>query len=252
MNICMEENRFVIIIPSYNNKPWCRKTLLSVLNQQYSNFRVIYTDDCSTDGTSEEVKDIIAKFDKNKKISLVTNKERLKTMENTYNMVHSCEDNEIIVLLDGDDWFPHSKVLERLNKEYNKGVWMTYGQYQSFPDGGLGCSRQIPENVIKTNSFRKFRWCSSHLRTYYAWLFKKIKKEDLMHNNKFLEMTADLAAMFPMLEMAGYKQSFIPDILYIYNCSSPINDFKININLQQEMERKIRAIQPYQCILKDI
>jgi hypothetical protein len=65
-------------------------------------------------------------------------------------------------------------------------------------------------------------------------------------------MTADLAAMFPMLEMAGYKQSFIPDILYIYNCSSPINDFKININLQQEMERKIRAIQPYQRILKDI
>jgi hypothetical protein len=161
-------------------------------------------------------------------------------------MVHSCEDDEVIVVLDGDDYFPHSKVLDRLDKEYSKGnIWITYGQYRSFPDNGLGCSRQIPQHIIDSNSFRKFQWCSSHLRTYYAWLFKKINKEDLMLDGKFLEMTSDLAAMFPMLEMAGSRQSFISDVIYIYNYASNLNDAKVNVKLQQDIERMLRNKTPY-------
>jgi glycosyltransferase involved in cell wall biosynthesis len=243
----MSSNRFVIVIPSYKNKDWVRKNLLSALNQQYPLFRIIYTDDFSQDGTVEEVEEIIKLYDSSNKISFVKNTERLGAMANMYNMVHSCEDDEIIVVLDGDDWFANSQVLERLNQEYSKGnVWITYGQYRSFPDNAIGCSRQIPQNVISTNSFRRFNWCSSHVRTYYSWLFKKINKEDFFHNGKFLEMTSDLAAMFPMLEMAGKNQAFISDVLYIYNCTSPINDSKVNLNLQQGLEKIIRDKTPYQ------
>jgi glycosyltransferase involved in cell wall biosynthesis len=245
----MDQNRFVIVIPSYKNKEWARKNLLSALNQQYPLFRIIYTDDFSQDGTVEEVESIINQYDLSNKISFVKNTERLGAMANMYNMVHSCQDDEIIVVLDGDDWLANSQVLDRLNKEYSKGnVWITYGQYKSYPDNGIGCSRQIPQNVINNNSFRKFNWCSSHVRTYYAWLFKKINKEDFLYNGKFLEMTSDLAAMFPMLEMAGFRQSFIPDILYIYNCTSPINDSKVNLKLQQSLEMIIRNKTPYLSI----
>src|SRR5437868_2077214 len=38
----------VVIIPSYNNVQWCVKNIESVLTQNYSNYRVIYIDDCST------------------------------------------------------------------------------------------------------------------------------------------------------------------------------------------------------------
>jgi len=244
----MTENRFVIVIPSYKNKEWCRKNLLSALSQKYPHYRIIYTDDCSPDGTADEVQNIIDSFDKDKRVTLVRNQSRLGAMHNMYNMVHSCEDDEIIVVLDGDDWLAHSGVLSRLNEEYNKGVWITYGQYRSYPDNGLGCSRQFPQNVIDTNSFRRFRWCTSHLRTYYAWLFKKIREEDMKDNGSWLEMSSDLAAMFPMLEMAGHRQAFISDILYIYNYSSPINDAKVNINLQQGLEMKLRSKTPYQKI----
>lgn len=246
----MAENRFVIVIPSYKNKQWCRKNLLSALNQRYPHYRILYTDDCSPDGTGEEVERLLAKYDKKGKTTLVINKERLGAMQNMYNMVHSCDDDEIIVVLDGDDWLAHSKVLDRLDQEYSKGnVWMTYGQYRDYPGNGIGCSRTIPEKVVQTNSYRRFRWCSSHLRTYYAWLFKKIKKEDLMHEGDWLPMSSDLAAMFPMLEMSGPNHSFISDVLYIYNYSSPINDAKVNVNLQQGLERKIRSMTPYQRVI---
>ena len=241
----MVENNFVIVIPSYKNKKWCRKNLLSALNQRYENFRIIYTDDCSPDGTGEEAEKVIAQHDKKNRVTLIKNQERKGAMRNMYEMVHSCDDEEIIVVLDGDDWFANSGVLTRVNKEYEKGMWMTYGQYRSYPDNRIGCSRTIPQNIRDTNRYRRFRWCSSHLRTYKAWLFKRIKPEDLQENGEWLDMSSDLAAMFPMLEMAGNHHSFISDVLYFYNYTSPINDAKVNINRQQGLERRIRAMRPY-------
>lgn len=242
--------KFVIVIPSYNNEEWCQKNLHSALRQNYSNYRVIYTDDCSTDNTRSNIQEYLKENDKENKVELVLNEKRLGAMNNMYNMVHNCEDDEVIVVLDGDDWLAHSNVLSVLNSRYSSGnVWMTYGQYKSYPDGRIGCSRQIPQNIIQKNLFRRYQWCSSHLRTYYTWLFKKIRPKDLQDDNgKWLEMTSDLAAMFPMLEMAGERQVFIPDILYIYNYTSPLNDAKVDINKQQNLERKIRSMRPYQRI----
>ena len=42
-------NKFTIITPSYNNVEWVEFNLASVLNQTYSNYRVMYIDDASTD-----------------------------------------------------------------------------------------------------------------------------------------------------------------------------------------------------------
>jgi len=240
----------VVVIPSYQNKQWCEKTILSVLNQQYSNFRAIYTDDCSTDGTADEVAKILEEHDNGNKVSLIRNTDRLYAVHNIYNMVHSCDDNEIIVMLDGDDWLSNSNVLSRLNEEYKKDIWLTYGQYISYPDQTIGCSCPIPKEIIESGSFRRYRWCSSHLRTFYAGLYKKIRPEDLKYNNQWLVMAGDLAAMFPMLEMAGPRQSFIPDILYEYNYTSPINDGKINRSLQVEMEMRIRSMPRYTRLLE--
>jgi glycosyltransferase involved in cell wall biosynthesis len=243
-------NRFVIIIPSYQNRLWCEKTINSVLTQQYPIFRAIYCDDCSTDGTSDEVERLLKEHDKNNKVTLIKNTTRQYAVQNIYNMVHSCDDDEIIVMLDGDDWLSNSNVLNRLSDEYDKGVWMTYGQYMSHNDREIGCSCEIPQSVIYAGSFRQYRWCSSHLRTFYSWLYKKIRPEDLKHNGQWLQMTGDLAAMFPMLEMAGPRQSFISDILYEYNDNTPINDSKVNRTLQIELERKIRAMPSYRRILE--
>jgi glycosyltransferase involved in cell wall biosynthesis len=241
-------HKFVIIIPSYNNIQYCRDNLLSAINQEYSDFRTIYTDDCSTDGTADEVKKIIAEFDTTHRVTLIQNTQRLNILANVYNMVHSCDDDEIIVVLDGDDQLFGNNVLTRLSQEYDKGVWLTYGQYRALSNNSIGCSQPIPNSIILGNSFRRHKWKSSHLRTYYAGLFKKIQKKDLLYNGGFFEAATDLATMFPMLEMAGPKQSFIPDVLYIYNDTSPLNNFRTKLKLQQNSEKKIRSSQRYRKI----
>lgn len=245
----MEEKKIVIVIPSYNNAQWYQKNLASVFSQQYSNFRVLYVDDCSSDGTGDLVEQYIAKNNKGELVKLTKNTERLGALCNLYNMIHSCEDDEIIVTLDGDDWLAHPKVLQRVNLAYVDGnTWLTYGQYKD-SHGGMGCSRQLPQQVINNSSYRQSPWCTSHLRTWYTWLFKKIRKEDMIgKDGKFYPVSWDLTILFPLLELGGHHSKFIPDALYIYNIDTPINDYKVSRQLQIDLEFVMRAKPRYSRI----
>jgi glycosyltransferase involved in cell wall biosynthesis len=250
-NLKPSDRKFVIVIPSYNNSKWCIKNIESVINQSYNNYRIIFTDDCSNDGTFEIVAARAMASPKADRITLVKNTTRLGALANLYNMIHSCDDDEIILTLDGDDWLPDDQVLNKLFKHYSdENIWMTYGQYQNFPDGQRGVADSYPTNVIDTNSFRSYKWGASHLRTFYTWLFKRIKKEDLYHNGKFLEMTWDLGIMFPMLEMSGHHSKYLSETLYIYNMTNPINDHKVNRNLQQQLDHAIRKRPKYSLTQK--
>ena len=62
-------------------------------------------------------------------------------------------------------------------------------------------------------------------------------------------MTYDLAIMFPIAEMAGNKIKFINDILYVYNSENPINDNKVNVNMQARLALMIRDRNIYSTIV---
>lgn len=245
--ISKKDKRFVIIIPSYNNAKWCEKNILSALDQDYDNFRVVFTDDASSDDTFDRVKRTVENSPNAHKCTLTRNSQRKGALANLYNMIHSCDDDEIILTLDGDDWLPHNDVLTKLKAYYTENdIWMTYGQYANSTDGAPGVSARYPDKIVDSNAFRSHSWGASHLRTFYVWLFKKIKKEHFMMNGEFFEMTYDFAIMFPMLEMSGRRSKFISEILYIYNLSNPISDHRKNVKLQQDLDRHIRKMPKYQ------
>lgn len=240
------QKKFVIVTASYNSIDFVDKYLESVFSQKCDEkkftFRVIYYDDCSTDGTGEFVERYKKKFNLGNKLSLIRNSVKVGAHENIYYAVHSCDDDEIVLIVDGDDWLARNDVLEILYKVYSDpDVWITYGQLKRYPSNEIGHCREIPKNVIESNSIRSFKWVSSHLRTFYAWLYKFIKMEDIMFKGKFVPVCGDMAIMLPMLEMAGMHSRFISEVLYIYNCSNPnsywSNRYKINkptVNVQSK------------------
>lgn len=236
----------VVIIPSYNNEQWCRKNIESVFSQKYTQYRVIYIDDCSTDNTNSLVKELIDIHKQQHRVILVNNKTRQGAMANWYHAVHSCHDDEIIVNLDGDDWFAHPYVLERLNKEYaDEQVWMTYGQFKYYPAQKIGYGHAVPQEIVDNNMYRWYPVVPTHLRTFYAWLFKKIDKNDFMLDGQFFPATCDQAMMHPMLEMAGNRAHFISEVLYIYNQANSINDGKVRMQTVLACEKIIRSKKPY-------
>lgn len=246
-----DECFFVIVIPSYNNKDFYEINLESVLNQDYQSYHIIYINDDSTDGTGELVQNYIERSGRQNKITLINNESRIGSTGNIYKAVHLCHPHTVIVTVDGDDWLAHNRVLSHLSSFYrDPNVWLTYGQYIRHPGNIRGHCSQVPDEVIENNNFRQYLWVTSQLRTFYADLYQKIEKQDLLYNGNFFTMANDLAMMFPMLEMAGEHSRFISDILYVYNVATPFNNHKINRQLQLQMDRHIRKYRRYKPVKK--
>jgi len=253
-NITYTANKhFAVIIPSYNNSQWCESNISMLANQDYDNWHAIYINDASTDDTGQKVAELIKRYHMEDKITLINNETRQGAMANIYKAVHMCNDWDVIINYDGDDWFNGVNVFKILNTAYaDENVWLTYGSYQYLHNGTRGeCATPFPAAVVRGNGYRRDIWRTSHLRTYYAWLFKCIKKEDLMVDGVFVPMSCDQAIMYPLIEMSGGRFKYIHDILYVYNMVSPLNDHKVNQKLQVYVERAIKSRPRYQP-LRDV
>lgn len=258
INALQKDPRFVVLIASYNNKKWLKENLDSVLCQDYPYFRVVYVDDNSSDMTGEEVEKYLCEHEVTIDFTLIRNSERRFKVANFYNAIHQCDDEEIIVELDGDDFFYNATVLSTLAQVYtDEEVWMTYGQHindavyrrlkQTGKFTGIKSwkTKPVPQNIIEKNAFREYHWVTSHLRTYYAWLFKSIKLSDLIEHDAFYPVAGDIAMTFPMLEMAHFHSRYLPNIFYVWNNHSPLNDFRKRPGEQVFIEWKVRKKEKY-------
>ncbi|MBY0110256.1 MAG: glycosyltransferase family 2 protein [Candidatus Babeliaceae bacterium] len=241
-----------IVIPTFNNQQWCIQNIESLVNQTYKHWHATIIIDCANDQTEELIRLYIEENHLEHKITIIVNTENQGALSNIYHAVTACPPHKVIGLLDGDDWLAHETVLEYLSEIYEKkNIWMTYGQFELWPENRVGHCRPYPENIIKENSFRYLHGTlPSHFRTFYAWLFQLIKKRDLLYEGKFFPVTWDLAMMLPMIEMAGKHHKCISKILYIYNIQNPLNDFKLHTELQAKLDRYIRTKKRYKPLEK--
>lgn len=234
---CLHAVQFTIVTPTYNNEKYCLRNIQSVVDQTYHAWRMIIINDCSTDNTYTLINAFVQQHHLEEKITIINNPRRKGALKNLYETIHTCPDEHVILTLDGDDWLATPTALARIVQAYEDGTtWLTYGQFMFYPHGILGFCRPFPQEITQNKLFRLYDWVSSHPRTFYAWLFKKIAREDLLVQGKFFPMAWDLAIMFPMLEMASNGHiTCLKDILYIYNEENPLNDHKKNVMLQQKL-----------------
>ncbi len=246
------QSDFVVVIASYNNEKYCIGNLESLVKQTYPFWRAIYINDCSTDKTGELVEKFVQERKMGHKIKVVHNKTNVGAMANFYKWIHTIDPEHIVVHLDGDDRLAHPMVLERLAYVYaDKNVWMTYGSYRPEPDDYVRVCKPFPDWVIKKNAFREYDWTASHLKTYYAKLFHNVKRRQFIHDGRFVPMACDLAIMFPILEQSSKGHiRYIPEELYIYNYTTPINDIKKNLSLLLELDKQIRKKSRYKPLNK--
>ncbi len=256
INKADQEKPFVVIIPSYNNSKWYKENLDSVFNQKYNNYRIIYIDDHSSDSTGNLVENYIRLNNKQHCCTLIKNKQRRLKMANMYNAIYTCDDNEIIIILDGDDSFAHENVIQRINQEYqnNNEVWVTYGSYCYKTPGRVSTllppfCYKIPNDLscsdYRTSDDVMVGSTPGHPFSFYSWLFKKIDYKDFLYKASFVPMAPDGAIVWPIIEQAWYNARFIPEILCIYNDTNELSEYKVNSELQSNVINSLKSKTPY-------
>ena len=120
-----------------------------------------------------------------------------------------------------------------------------------YPHGIIGVEpSQYPSKVVSENLYREDAWRASHLRTFKHSLWDKINEDDLKDDNgSFYTVAYDQAIMLPLLEMAGAKAVYLPDILHIYNKENPLNVDKIKTEQQKNTALEIRRKPKYERVV---
>ena len=208
----------------WNVEQYITKCIDSVMNQEFKDFEMYLIDDLSTDNTINVIKEKIKGDERFKLIINTEKKYKLKNIDDLLMDENLFNDEDIIVVLDGDDWLENYKVFSLINEKYenNKNLWITNGSFV-YSDGRFGFSSKVNTDSVRTDVF-----LFSHLRTWKVHLWRNIEQKSFLdENGSYFKSAGDAAYSFPMVEMAGEKHyEYIPNILYVYNEQNPHNDHK--------------------------
>lgn len=189
--------------------------LQSLFMQTYPDWQALVTIDRQGDRTYERAMEMAAG---DERVVITRNRRRLYPMENILRAVRrsDADPEDVIVILDGDDWFITDRALERIVLEYaTEDCWMTYGSWISNVEGHPGRWPAYPHGA----DFRTERWLGTAVRSWKKWLFDLVDDEDFRDSEgRYFRNAEDVACMFPMLEMATTRRArHIAEPLLLYN-----------------------------------
>lgn len=229
-----------VILPMYNVEKWIATTYESLRSQSFTEYTAYFLDDCSSDRTVEKLRDLSSE---DNRVQIISNLERRYSMGNLWiNLDGIVEDEDLVVIIDGDDWFFDENVLSKIVNKFQEGYEFIHGQFLEYPKMVIVDERGYSDEVIRNNSFRTDRWRCSGIRAFKGALWRKIDKNQVMDGDSFYEFTADQAYTYPLLENSKGKIYRFEEPIHVYNRMNPINDDKVSRQRQIQAELKIRNI----------
>lgn len=167
---------------------------------------------------------------------------RKTKLENLHDAIAPLAPETVVALVDGDDHLAHRGALARVMREHAMGHWVTYGSFVQ-SDGKPGFAAPY-----LTTDYRAQQWLGTHLKTFRAGLFQRIRREDLMYRGQWIDRGDDPAFMFCCLEQAGPDRvKFIDEVLYVYSHSESWELGATPDERQHERDivADVRSRQPY-------
>lgn len=228
-----KQNRFVMIMPCYNAEKTITQSLLSIISQSYSNWKILIRDDMSTDNTRQIIDNIINVFGLQEKIFVESNKEKKWEVRNILELLCKCEDDDIVCRIDGDDWLTDLDCLAILNRKYNEtGVDVMWTAHRwSFTD------HNISESLPKGADPYKYPWVSSHFKTFRKRLINNVCEQNFKgQDGEYFKRIGDQAIYLPVLHSCKGNWHFEPRVMYHYTIQLKEETFQSEDALYQKNE----------------
>lgn len=237
------KNNIYVIIPFRNAKPYLKDCYMSLLAQEYKSFKVIFIDDCSDD-------DSLNSIPNHPCFIKIRSETRNYVLKNIHQVLTTLDfgDEDIIAIMDGDDYLLHEYALDIVNEIYNQqNCFVSFGQYL-FSTGQYGhCYGYNYEEFV---NLRQLDWRASHLKTFKFKIYKEFINQDksltsyLDENGAFYK-AYDVALMVPLLEISGYSKVFFnKEPIYLYRLHD-LNESNLDVNLQKNVQKHVNSKQPF-------
>lgn len=249
------------LISTFGNRNSLGRCIRSLQGQIYGNYTCTLIDDCC-DGFDPVP--LIRKYKlDNGKFRYMRNRKKLFMLSGPEYALDILDANpaDIIVTLDGDDWFAHPHVLWQLNAIYRLGrTRATYGNsfeftswdtrnFQEFshwhmttrwncaqnnPDGKIPPVRQLSPEETR-DGWACVPWCHFHTRScfYAEWLV--FGRETMTYGNgKKVHSPSDQAIFVPIFDNCeGHELKFINEPSYVYQHVKNTSEFSTNHNTNE-------------------
>lgn len=230
-----------VVVPCYNSEKYLERTLNSLFNQTYRNFKLWLVDDCSTDGTLEIAKKFEARILKTEVNSGVSAARNAAINE----ILKVSGDNDIIKYLDSDDVL-RNDALEKMIWQFkqNKNLQFFCSDVNcQFEDG----KNAVPYGITSVPIFD----LETLLKSNYIYTSTVAHKADMLkkHNIRFekgIESIEDWAFWSALaFELRDKKDACLlyPEKLVIYivkysnNVAAQSNQEKYNIVISKNLEK---------------
>lgn len=245
----LDFNPFVIISAAFNNEQYVKSYVSKIVQQRYPFYRVIYTDDSSSDNSMMTLLTTIP-TDQRQRWTIQQNSSRKFQAYAKREAYMKADDDEICVFVDGDDHFNNICVLELLDiVYYETGTQLTTGSYcihynneiVTLPNT-ISTYTKPSYTTIQTTPRHQRTWKYSHLRTGRAHLFKSIPVEYLHDpDGNWLQFATDVAEMYWALDQC-VSHVHIHNILLNYNKTNSIRYEQSYYN-SKDSEKRVRVME---------
>ena len=212
-----------VIINCHNGEEFLDNCIISVLNQTYKNWEIIFFDNNSSDKSSKQIKSY-----KDQRIKYFKSK-KTYTLYKARNLAVSKSDAEFITFLDVDDWWVKTKLEEQINFFLsNPSLDIIYSNLYLFFQKNLSKKifiKKIKNNNITQNLVNKFEMpiLTSMIKREF---FKKVK-----FNNNFT-IIGDLDFFIRASTMGKIKGIKKPLAYYRYH-ENNLSKKKINLQIKE-------------------
>jgi teichuronic acid biosynthesis glycosyltransferase TuaG len=143
-----------IITPTYNSEKFITETIESVINQSYTNWEMLITDDCSNDNTIDIVKFYQSKDSRIKIFQLKNNSGAAIARNNSINN----SKGRYVAFLDSDDLWFKNKLELQIEFMRKGGYALTYTSYEKFKNrdtfiSNIYCLKKLSYNDMLKNNY---------------------------------------------------------------------------------------------------
>ncbi len=218
---------FRFIIRGRNCGRYLDDCIMSLQKQTIQDWCAVVLVDPSEDDTLEKLAGWILK---DPRIRVVINNETygvchnmwqgLQEIGKAYPPIPAAEDDDIVAILDLDDYLFRPTSLEIVNKCYleDPEIMATYGSFRY----GANIKSDLCKKYNYWEKPRKSKWRASHLKTFKYCIIKHIPQDYFMHAGKWGKGASDLALMFCVMELIGHHRiKRIKKSVYFYRTNIP-------------------------------